>query len=75
MEEIVNLYLILEGMTEDQIVNGRPRHRWENNIKMNLKEPGYMVQASNGNEYLGFIKSRDFHQQLDKISQNRLRCN
>jgi len=34
------LYRVLAGKTEGKRPLGRPRHRWENNIKMDLQEVG-----------------------------------
>jgi len=32
---------VLVGKHEGKRLFGRPRHRWEDNIKMNLQEVGY----------------------------------
>jgi hypothetical protein len=37
MEEMVNVHRILVGEPEGKRPSRRPRHRWEDNIKMNLK--------------------------------------
>jgi len=34
-------YRVLEGKPEGKKPLGRPRHRWEDNIKMNLQEVGW----------------------------------
>jgi len=34
------IYSILVGKPEGKIPLGRPRHRWEDNIKMDLQEVG-----------------------------------
>jgi len=34
------LYRILEGKPQSMRPLGRPRHRWEDNIKMDLREEG-----------------------------------
>jgi hypothetical protein len=34
------VYRVLVGKHEGKIPLGRPRHRWEDNIKMDLKEVG-----------------------------------
>jgi len=39
--EIRGAYRILEGKPEGNRPLGRPRHRWEDNIKINLKEMGW----------------------------------
>ena len=41
MGEIRGAYRILEGKPEGNRPLGRPRHRWEDNIKINLKEMGW----------------------------------
>jgi hypothetical protein len=38
MEEMRNAYKILVGKLEGKIPLGRPRHRWEDNIRMDLSE-------------------------------------
>jgi hypothetical protein len=35
-----NAYRILVGKPEGRRLLGRPRHRWEDNIKMDLREIG-----------------------------------
>jgi hypothetical protein len=40
MGEMRGLYSILEGKLEGKRPLGRPMHRWEENIKMNLQEVG-----------------------------------
>jgi len=37
-ERNINMHKILAGITENQIPFGRPKYRWEDNIKMLLKE-------------------------------------
>jgi hypothetical protein len=41
MEEVKGAYRILVGRREGRRPLGRPRHRWEDNIKMNLQEGGW----------------------------------
>jgi hypothetical protein len=38
MGEMRNAYNILVGKPEEKIPLGRPRHRWEDNIRMGLRE-------------------------------------
>jgi hypothetical protein len=38
--EMRDICRLLEGQLEGKIHLGRHRHRWTNNIKMNLKETG-----------------------------------
>jgi hypothetical protein len=41
MSKIINAYIILIGKSEGKLLLGRRRGRWENNIKMDLKETGW----------------------------------
>ena len=41
MEERRSAYSILVGKREGNSPLGRPRHRWEDNIKMDLQEVGW----------------------------------
>jgi hypothetical protein len=41
MGEVKGAYNILVGRPEGRRPLGRPRHRWEDNIKMDLKETGF----------------------------------
>jgi transposase len=41
MGEKMNAYRILVGKPEGGRPQGRPRHRWENNIKMDLRKVGW----------------------------------
>ena len=40
MEQSRNAYRVLVGKTEGKRPLGRPRHRWEDNIRMDLREVG-----------------------------------
>jgi hypothetical protein len=40
MEEKKGVYRVLTGKPEGKSPFGRPRHRWEDNIKMDLQEVG-----------------------------------
>jgi len=40
MEERRGVYRVLVGKPEGKKPPGRPRHRWEDNIKMDLHEVG-----------------------------------
>jgi hypothetical protein len=40
MEDERGVYRVLVGMPEGERSLGRPRHRWEDNIKMDLREIG-----------------------------------
>jgi hypothetical protein len=39
--EVRGAYSILVGRSEGRRPLGRPRHRWEDNIKMDLREIGF----------------------------------
>jgi hypothetical protein len=41
MGEVRGSYNILVGRPERRRLLGRPRHRWEDNIKMDLREIGF----------------------------------
>jgi len=41
MEERRGVYRVLVGKPEGKRPPGRPRHRWEDNIKMDLQEVGW----------------------------------
>jgi hypothetical protein len=41
MRERIGIYKVLEGKPEGKRLLGRPRHRWEDNIKMDLQEVGF----------------------------------
>jgi hypothetical protein len=40
MGERKGIYMVLVGKREGKRPLGRPRHRWEDNIKMDLQEVG-----------------------------------
>jgi hypothetical protein len=58
MEEERGVYRILVGRSEGKRPLGRPRRRWEDNIKMNVRQIG--IDGANwirhGNEPSGSIK-------------------
>jgi hypothetical protein len=45
---------------------GRPRHRWENNIKMDLQEVG-----CGGMDWIGLAQDRDMWRALVKAAMNQ----
>jgi hypothetical protein len=49
-----NAYSILVGKPEGKRPLGRPRRRWVNNIKMNLREIGW-----DGMDWIGMAQDRD----------------
>jgi hypothetical protein len=64
----------LVGKSEGKRPLGRPRHRWEDNIKMDLQEVGCGGMAGTcecGNEYYGSIKCRNFLTSWKLVSFSR----
>jgi hypothetical protein len=53
MEEKSVAYRILVGRREGRRPLGRPRHRWEYNIKMDIQEVGW------GMDWIGLAQDRD----------------
>jgi hypothetical protein len=49
-----NAYRIVVGRTEGKRPLGKPRHRWEDNIKMDLREIG-----SDGVDWIDLAQDRD----------------
>jgi hypothetical protein len=73
--EVINVYKILVKKPERNIPLGRPQHRWDNNIKMDLRETGLKGVdwidvgsmagcCEHSNELSGWIKIKDFLVQL-----------
>jgi hypothetical protein len=70
--EMRGVYRVLMGKPEGKIPFGRPRRRWEDNIKMDLQEVGYGLDRANSgygkltgtckrrNEPSGSIKCGEF---------------
>jgi hypothetical protein len=54
MGERRGIYRVLVGQPEGKRLLGRPRRRWEDNIKMNLREVG-----CGGMEWIGLPQDRD----------------
>ncbi|KAJ4435460.1 hypothetical protein ANN_18076 [Periplaneta americana] len=54
MSESRNAYRVLVGTPEGKRPLGRPRRRWENNIKMDLREVGY-----DDREWINLAQDRD----------------
>ncbi|KAJ4432150.1 hypothetical protein ANN_20766 [Periplaneta americana] len=54
MGESRNAYRVLVGRPEGKRPLGRPRRRWENNIKMDLREVGY-----GGRDWINLAQDRD----------------
>jgi hypothetical protein len=49
-----NAYMILVGTPEGKRPLGRPRHRWEDNIRMDLREIGW-----GGIDWIDLAQDRD----------------
>ena len=54
MEQSRNAYRVLVGKPEGKRPLGRPRHRWENNINMDLREVGCVP-----GDWIDFAEDRD----------------
>jgi len=54
MEKMRGVYRVLVGKPEGKRPLGRPRHRWENNIKMDLQEVG-----CGGMDWIELARDRD----------------
>jgi hypothetical protein len=54
VEEKGGLYRVLVGKPEGKKPLGRPRRRWEDNIKMNLQDVGYGVM-----DWIDLAEDRD----------------
>jgi hypothetical protein len=53
MEERIGVYRVLVGKPEDKSPLGRPKLRWEDNIKMDLREVGW------GMDWIELAQNRD----------------
>jgi hypothetical protein len=65
MEEKRNAYRILVGKPEGKRPLGRPRRRWEDNIRMNLREIGW-----GGIDWIDLIQDRDHWRALVNTVMN-----
>jgi hypothetical protein len=54
MGEGRGVYRVLVGKTEGKIPLGRPRHRWEDNIRVDLQELGCECE-----DWIGLAQDRD----------------
>ena len=66
MEERRGVYTVLLGKSEVKRPLGRPRHRWEDNIKMDLQEVGCGVMdwielAQDRNRWWELVNAFGFH--------------
>ena len=62
MEQSRNVYRILVGKPEGNRPLGRPRRRWEDNIKMHLREVGCdagdsIVLAEDTDQWRGYVRA------------------
>jgi hypothetical protein len=62
MGEGRDVYRVLVGRPEGKRLLGRPRHRWEDNIKMDLREIGvdganWIQLAQDRVQWLAFVKT------------------
>ena len=65
MGERRGIYRILVGNPEAKRLLGRPRHRWEDNIKMDLQEVGY-----GGMDWIELVQDRDKWWKLVNVVMN-----
>jgi hypothetical protein len=56
MEKSRSVYRVLVGKLGGKRPHGRPRHRWEENIKMDLQELG-----CGGMDWINVAQDRDRH--------------
>jgi hypothetical protein len=65
MGERRGIYRVLVGKPEGKSPLGRPRHRWEDNMKMELQEVGY-----GGMDWIELAQDRDRWQALVNVVVN-----
>ncbi|KAJ4449162.1 hypothetical protein ANN_00558 [Periplaneta americana] len=65
MGESKNAYRVLVGSPEGKRPLGRPRRRWEDNIKMDLREVGY-----DGMDWINLAQDRDLWRAYLKAAMN-----
>ena len=65
MGERRGVYRVLVGKPEEKRLLGRPRRRWEDNIKMNLKEVG-----CGGMDWIELTQNRDRWRALVNVVMN-----
>ena len=65
MEERSGIYKVLVGQPEGTRPLGRPRHRWEDNIKMDLQEVG-----CGGIDWIELAQDRDRWRALMNVVMN-----
>ena len=62
MEQFINAYRILVGISEAKRHLGRPRRRWEDNFKMDLREVGcdpgeWRDLAEDGDQWRAYVRA------------------
>ncbi|KAJ4436175.1 hypothetical protein ANN_18805 [Periplaneta americana] len=65
MGEFRNAYRVLVGRPAGKRPLGRPRRRWEDNIKMDLREMGY-----DGRDWINLAQDRDQWQAYVRVAMN-----
>jgi hypothetical protein len=65
MGEMRGVYRILVGKPEGKTPPGRSRHRWENNIKLDLQEVG-----CGGMDWIELVQDRDSSRALVNAVMN-----
>ncbi|KAJ4435893.1 hypothetical protein ANN_18513 [Periplaneta americana] len=65
MGESRNAYRVSVGRPEGKRLSGRPRHRWEDNIKMDLREVGY-----DGRDWINLAQDRDQWRAYVRVAMN-----
>ena len=61
MEKFRNAYKVLVGKPESKRLLGRPRRRWEDNIKMDLREvgcdPGEWIDLEDSDQWRAYVRA------------------
>jgi hypothetical protein len=65
MGEERGVYRVLVGKSEEKRPLGRPRHRWEDNIRMDLQEVG-----CGGMDWIGLAQDRERWQAIVNVVMN-----
>jgi hypothetical protein len=65
MGEETGMYRFLVGKPEGKIPLGRPRHRWEDNIRLDLQELG-----CGSMDWIGLAEDKDRWQALVNVVMN-----
>jgi hypothetical protein len=65
MGEGRGVYRVLGGKPEGERPLGRPRHRWEDNVRMNLQEVGCRYK-----DWIGLAQDRDTWRALVSVVRN-----